>query len=64
MAASVSAVERFDRADFAGRDAGAAGAEWNFKELLRMDHPSIRGTNAKGKPPFQPNTSASIEVSL
>jgi hypothetical protein len=42
MAASVSDVERFERAGFeSGRDGAAAGNDWNFKEVLRMDHLNV-----------------------
>jgi hypothetical protein len=39
MAASVSDVERFERADRgSGRELAPAGNDWNFKEVPRMDH--------------------------
>src|SRR6266851_6930492 len=63
MATSVSTVARFERADRAsGRELASAGNDWNFKEVLRMDHLNFEGPTQELVLRFIKNVSAVIEV--
>src|SRR2546421_8903149 len=62
MAASVSEVARFEPVDLApGHAVASGGNDWNFREVLRMDHLDLR--NQRGNDIcVQADTSSKIEV--